>query len=289
MRMQEFLEKDKEAIIAAVSGAPDNETAAREADRRLTKILYAFNDAEESESVKRAAYDMVQTARSACLLIDTGGETRVWGRTSYTEEKRKTSKLFIVLLIAGIAAVAAGVLLFAAAEGALKSLYTQTPVLILLIAGIALTFFAGLRVKPAPRKGKEELFGETRADGARVYRALLATVLSIDKRLDEVRNNERIELRKQLRENQDGVDSAQIDMLSSLLEDAYTEKESVYAQEMISHIKYYLHTHKIEALDYSARDAAMFDMMPSSTARTLRPALVQDGKLLKKGLATGGR
>ena len=50
-------------------------------------------------------------------------------------------------------------------------------------------------------------------------------------------------------------------------------------------MKYYLHRHDIEAVDYSEKTESYFDVMPSSRPGTLRPALVRNGKLLKKGLA----
>ena len=49
-----------------------------------------------------------------------------------------------------------------------------------------------------------------------------------------------------------------------------------------------LNKQQIEAVDYSAETAQFFDMMPSQRAGTIRPALVADGKLLRKGMASTG-
>ena len=55
--------------------------------------------------------------------------------------------------------------------------------------------------------------------------------------------------------------------------------------DKLADVKYYLHRHDIEAVDYSEKTESYFDVMPSSRPGTLRPALVRNGKLLKKGLA----
>ncbi len=289
MRMQELLEKDKEKIISQIASAPTSEEAAKAVDGEFTKILYAFNDEEESDTIKTAAYNMVQTARSSSLLLDCDGETKVWGKTAYTRNEAKKSHTFIIFALAGVFCIAGAILLFAAKEDALDTILSQTPVLVLAIAGVILMFLAGAGSKSKSKGKKEDLYGVTLPDGQKVYRAMLSTVLAIDKRLDEMRTAETIEKKKRLREDNGGFDPKQIDLLSRILEDAYTEKESVYAQEMISHIKFYLHSNMIETLDYTPENRAMFDLMPSSQRATLRPALVMDGRLLKKGLATGGQ
>ena len=70
-----------------------------------------------------------------------------------------------------------------------------------------------------------------------------------------------------------------------------------------SQIRFYLHRKGIDVVDWAGEDAvsgpggaaaaavnsAWFDMMPAYEGGTLRPALIADGKLLKKGMASAGR
>ena len=49
-----------------------------------------------------------------------------------------------------------------------------------------------------------------------------------------------------------------------------------------------LHRQQIEVVDYSEENARYFDLMPGASAGTIRPALIADGSLLKKGLASKG-
>ena len=46
---------------------------------------------------------------------------------------------------------------------------------------------------------------------------------------------------------------------------------------------------QIEVVDYSKENEKYFDLMPGSKAATIRPAMVAQGGLLKKGLASTGR
>ena len=141
MRMQELLEKDKEKIISQIASAPNSEEAAKAVDSEFTKILYAFNDEEESDNIKAVAYNMVQTAKASSLLLDCDGETKVWGKTSYARNEAKKSYTFLIFALIGVICIAGAILLFAAKEDALSTLLEQTPILLLLAAGSVLLFF----------------------------------------------------------------------------------------------------------------------------------------------------
>ena len=55
---------------------------------------------------------------------------------------------------------------------------------------------------------------------------------------------------------------------------------------------FYLHRKNIDVVDWTpdtAGQGAWFDMMPAYDSGTFRPALIADGTLLKKGMASAGR
>ena len=83
------------------------------------------------------------------------------------------------------------------------------------------------------------------------------------------------------------MSDSELDIFSDLLTASYS-RDPDYALEKIDDIKYYLHKQQIEAVDYSEETTRFFDMMPSQRAGTIRPALVADGKLLRKGMASTG-
>lgn len=75
-------------------------------------------------------------------------------------------------------------------------------------------------------------------------------------------------------------------LFASLLE-AGCSNDGSFALDQISDVRYFLHQNGIEAVDYDGKNRDLFDVMPSPKMQTLRPALVFNGNLLKKGMAAG--
>jgi hypothetical protein len=79
------------------------------------------------------------------------------------------------------------------------------------------------------------------------------------------------------------------ELFSSLLEAAYARRNAADgsdSEELISDINYYLHTRGVETEDCSKENEKRFELLPARRSGTIRPALVSNGKLLKKGLAS---
>jgi hypothetical protein len=114
-------------------------------------------------------------------------------------------------------------------------------------------------------------------------------MLSVDQSVEEIRASERWKQREKAG-SIDGktVTPSELELFSDLLTAAYSG-DAEYALEKIEQIKYFLHRQQIEVVDYSKENEKYFDLMPVSKAATIRPALVAQGGLLKKGLASSGR
>ena len=112
MTLQAILEENREHLMSALSGA-DAPSAVRVLSGELDRILYTFVDQEERAGVREAAGSMIQTAKAAASLIDSAGETKIFGRIEYGESapgKKKPSTLGLVLLIAGLIGAAVTVI-----------------------------------------------------------------------------------------------------------------------------------------------------------------------------------
>ena len=168
----------------------------------------------------------------------------------------------------------------------------------------AALFFAGMLLRRGKETSKETLHAETKIDASLAYNRLLSVILVIDKRLEEVRSAARQEEKARLREQASALDGAELELLSRLLEDAYGRRgEDELAEEEISQIRFYLHQKNVEVVDWTddavqqsgteggaaVINSSWFDMIPAYSGGTIRPALVADGKLLKKGMASAGR
>ena len=308
MTLQAIFEQNKERLISALSGG-DAASAIRAMNAELDRILYAFNDQEESAPVREAAGSMMQTAKAACSLVDSAGEASIYGRTEYGREapaKGRVSKLGLVLLILGaiaaaVTVVGAQLLASSAASGwgdwqsaGLPSRWVLAGVPLLAAAAF---LFAGMLLRRRKAPSKETLYAETKIDAEKVCHRLLSVILVMDKRLEEVRNAARQEEKARQKEQVSAMDPAELELLSRLLEDAYGRRgEDGEADEEIAQIRFYLHRKGIDVVDWTSEaegggtaGSGWFDMMPAFSAGTLRPALAADGVLLKKGMASAGR
>ena len=255
---------------------------------------------------------MLQLAKSSCSLVDSAGETKIYGRTEYGEAapvKRRMPMRVLLLLILGligavVTLIGVQMLATSAAAGAAdwqsaglppRSVLAGVPLLT-----IAAFFLAGMLLRRGKDTSKERLHAETKIDGSKVYNHLLSMILVMDKSLEDIRQSARQEEKERLREQVSAMDTAQLELLALLLENAYGRRgEDEQADEEISQIRFYLHRKNIDVVDWvadtgkqSATEGKMvnqsgwFDMMPAFRSGTIRPALICDGKLLKKGMAS---
>ena len=83
------------------------------------------------------------------------------------------------------------------------------------------------------------------------------------------------------------MSAAERDLYAGLLEALYS-RDGAFALDELQEVRVFLRTRGVEPVDYTDEHRAWFDVLPAKTAGTLRPALVSDGKVLKKGLAARG-
>ena len=128
-------------------------------------------------------------------------------------------------------------------------------------------------------------------DPEKIYRHMQHAVMLMDHTLDEVRNEERLEVKRRLENGGAAQDTSQnapdqdgIELMAQLLESAYADRESPSAAQTIADIRFYLHTKEIEVADYRQDIADAFDRMPAARTETIRPALLTGGRILKQGL-----
>ena len=289
MKLVELLEKDKENLLTELAAAKEPDRAIRVLENELDKLLMTYNEQADSERERDAAAYMMQAVRLSLPLVDSVGETKVWETGSVVEERKtRMWPLVIVLLIVAIVLCGVGLLPLVMDLGGIEKVdyVKQGP---MLLGGLAAAFIAGLLPRrSAPKKTKAGQRVETNIDPNKVYISFRNALLAVDQNLEEIQSVQRWEKREEAGKI-DGhvVSDSELDIFSDLLTASYS-KDPEYALEKIENIKYYLHKQQIEAVDYSAETAQFFDMMPSQRAGTIRPALVADGKLLRKGMASTG-
>ena len=81
------------------------------------------------------------------------------------------------------------------------------------------------------------------------------------------------------------ADEGMLDLLSALME-AKASGRNEKAMRSLSQAEQYLHMLGIETIVFSGGNAAMFDVLPTlGESRTIRPALLKDGEVLRRGVA----
>ena len=287
--MQSILEKDKEKFLQMLNSEDNAERAAAQVNRELSRILYVYNEQDESEAVKKAAMQMITAVQAAAAFLDSTGETDVYHRTR--QEENSSGKLparFWIFAMLTVSCAAGAVVMYILKGNPLGSVLELPLILVLLGLMVVFTFLTGMSSHKVTKKPTEEYMTRSTFDAMKIYRAVFASVVAIDRQLQDVRTEAAMTAKKVRTETRGNLSDAELELLSAILETAMAE-ESEGARQTVSDISYYLHRKGAEVVRYTPEHKAWFDMMPSGAgAGTIRPAIVMDGSVLKKGLAAGG-
>ena len=314
MKMIEYLEKDRERVMSSLRGAVTPADAQQVLEKEADRLLLQYNEDCTSVRMRDSAAGMIQALRSSVPLLDTMGEPRVWRRDGSGGNEAGTRSggrnLSHILLGIGIVLTAAAFAVPALTAGGTAAMGALLKGLILPIAGGGCMYFAGKTSAADTRIGigstKNAGPGSAGAPAQRIeitidpeklWSSLRGAVMVIDRNLEIAGEEEKYALQKELSAavGAKGITAEEIELFSGLLEMADAD-----SPQMAADIRYYLHKKNVDVLPWSAQNAAWFEMLPSMPGRaaasksdssqedavmTIRPALAQDGKLLKKGTA----
>ena len=292
--MTDLLEKDKDKLLTELAAAASAEKAVHVLENEMDKLLLKHNEQCETDRERESAAYMMQAVRLSLPLIDSNGKIKVWesGHTSDEDTGGSFKPSFLILLILGLALCVFGFgpLMMDAYSAAAANARDQ----VILhggatVVGLIALYFSGYMDSRPKKMGKKDYQVDIRVDADRIYRNFRTAILSVDQSLEEINAAERWKAREKAG-TIDGrtVSQSELDLFSDLLAAAYSG-DPEYALEKIEQIKYFLHRQQIEVVDYTKENEKYFDLMPGSKAATIRPALVAQGGLLKKGLASTGR
>ena len=281
MTMTQILEENKEKIIRQLDAAATIDQAKPVLEAVIDRTLYRYNEDSGNDRMREAAAGYLRAVKTAVPFITSVGEVRAFERVGTESRAKKTYGgiiLFLVFLIAG-GALSAALLLT-------QTKLLMIPTALVLMAAAAVCFFLAGRfsVNKAGKQARREFRFECLLDSGAVYRTLHSVMMVTDQYLDQIEVEEKWDSRK-LTENREKLSNEEIALFSGLLE-ALQSRDAEYAFDRLGDIRFYLHMKGVDVVDYSPEFAPWFDRMPSDTQGTLRPALVSDGKVLKKGLAS---
>ncbi len=203
----------------------------------------------------------------------------------------------MILLGIGAALTAAAFFVPALSAGGSATVLSLMKMILLPAAGGGCLYLAGrtagknVRIGVGTGKGTGTERIEILIDPEKLWSSLRGALMVVDRNLEITREEEAVEHRKTLtaRNSPGAFSGEEIELFSGLLEMADADNP-----QMASDIRYYLHRREVDVIEWSQQYSAWFEMLPSMSGKgpggagevmTIRPALAQKGKLLKKGLA----
>lgn len=247
-------------------------------------VLYQYINECRDDRLRSEAAFMVNTAKTTFPLMECVSETKIWVSKNGTDsEKKSISFGFTVFIILALLTFAAMAAFEYKAFAAVDSDAILTCVGLIAVASLMM-FFAGVYLAKKPKhKDNNDYKADIYINPDDVVRRITAVILQIDKNLEAIETEENEE---PLVGDKGVFDTQQLDFYSSLLEGAYSENGE-YALEQLEQTAHYLHSLGISLTDYSEENKDNFELLPSSEeTKTIVPAMIYSGRLLKKGLAT---
>ena len=263
MKAEAAFEKRRDELAQRLSRADDAGEAMLAAVMTLEQVAADLAQQEDDGlsrqrqqavlAVARSAPGMLRAARAKAQLV--------------MEEKKPERRVTLI----GIGALIAGVLaLWQALDGHALAALLQ-------VLGAGLIYFGALR-----QGGGVKAQAAVYADEKDMLRAVGEVCRAADICVSDLKLIEQDGARAHLTGT---ADEATIDLLASLLEAGASGRPEA-ALRSLDQVRTYMNLLGMEMLDYSEENAALFDVLPTlGEARTIRPAILQDGKVIRRGAA----
>lgn len=301
MTIREFLEQDKERLLSRLSATDKADESIRIMEDEMDRILLKAGEEWKDKRVD-VLQSMLTTAKAALPVLDSTGEVKVYDRRENRGGGARKKKGFLLLLFGLLFAGISFTLGAAVRPESLQALFYALMGVMQAGGLVSAAVGGGMLGKGRGNSEKDQIFNVT-LDADKIYHHMSLLGSAMDQQLEETlalpapAETDGAETEAA---GASGIDKNQLQLFSNILEAAYSEENSEFASEIAEEVKYYLHQAGIEALDMKAAKKAetekegwminaerYFDKMPGTESKTLRPALVKDGKVLVKGLYAG--
>lgn len=277
-----LLQSDREMILSALGRDRSPQAAQGTLQRALDRVSLRFAEQCDDRDLNDRAQMILRSLKSALTLMDSVSEVRVWEASVKSQDRPRFTPGTLGLMALGIVLQLSVMLGLMFSGGRLTGLLTLFEALVPAALGMAALFYAGFRAGDRRPVHSEDPVTrqEFLIDPEKVYHELHGMMQVADSALSEARG------RAPAPEATSDAPLAQrqIELFANLLEGLYA-LEAQEAREMIEAIRFHLHTWGIEVRDMTDDSAAWFETLPAARPGTIRPALVKEGKIVKKGLA----
>lgn len=263
----------EEELLAQLQGIEDMDRAIAACTMALEQTACELAQDEQDEMARQRQQAVMACARRAPQLLRTAQakgelvlESEMQEKTVSVREKlQKSAKLIGGFLLAALA-------VYELIEG-------RTAFAVLQLAGAYLLYAGGAQKEKAAGVRAR---GIACIDAQEAVRVLREICQAADICVSDLQLLEREMGAMRLSGT---ADEAMLDLLVSQLE-AKASGRAELALRSLDRAEQYLHMLGIEVRYYSAENADLFDVLPTmGEARTIRPALLKDGQVLRRGTA----
>ena len=286
-----LLDRDRGQVCSSLQADRSSDHARQVLEKETDRLMYLAAQSRQDPARSMAVQGMLQVVRNTLPFLESVNETEVWEKNSAGKGEKK-----IRITIPAAAALIAGLVLAACGlfSQALAGRILSLPALLWSAGGCVLLVLGGWltgRGTLSTEKKAPEVSHTFLVDPAQVWHVLQGVVLAADHSLEEAGEYARLSESQSDAESGNILGKEEMAFFCELLENAYAAKrkdpQDEALAEQVESIRYYLHFRGIDTEDYSENTAGWFEVLPSDGTRaTIRPALLHNGTLLRKGLAT---
>lgn len=264
----------EEQLLAQLQDACNTDQAISACTMALEQVACALAQDEQDEFARQRQQAVLAVARRAPQLLRAAqarGELLLAAPQAAAQKEAAPDKLRRLAKPAGIFLLGA-LAVYELIDG-------QTLFALLQLLGANLLFFSSAKKEP---DAQMQARGIPFADADALLRALRELCQAVDICTSDLMLLEKDAGRAQLSGT---ADEAMLDLLSALMEAKASGRDEL-AMRSLNQAQQYLHMLGVKILAYDPEYAQYFDILPTmGEARTIRPAMMQDGRLLRRGVA----
>lgn len=286
-----LLDGEKDMALANMAGDRSLAAAQSAMEKAIDRVMYRYVEQCPDGIARDCAQVILQTVKNTLPLIDSVGETRAWKKQADAPKPGMNLGIWALVLLIGGAVLLVASVLGMLIGGRFSGVFEFIKGLLPTALGGVCLFLAGLQAgRPGKAKpGEEAVRTEFLADAEKAWHTLRGAMLQADGQLERLREEEAMRAAKAGGSEAAGgeLSPAALELFGELLESAYAAGDEA-SREAASSIGFYLHNAGVDVVDCAAGKESWFEFLPAPRPGTIRPALVSEGRLLKKGLASAG-
>ena len=278
MSFADNLKQDEDRLLTMMRADPGIAPVRKVLQNELDRLLVQYNQDCADPVLQCAAAGLVRSVSRTVPVIEAAKDAKIW---EFGGNGKKAFPFWLLIDIWIAAALI--VLFFTGAE-------TGKVLAVAAFMGVAaLQLYLMLQRR---QTGTKEQKAEIQVDAEAAWQALYAAALTIDHSLSEIAQE--LEALKRKDGSAEVLTREQTELYAEMLE-ASCAGDGEDALEALESLKFHLHRLGVELVESQKEHPEWFETLPASHDLLrdgnglIRPAMVCKGKLLKKGLAAGGR